>query len=200
VSGGHPVRFGNASMARDLDRPRAWMLDVDGVPQSYVDLDDPTYLDFEYQRGVAHLLDCLAAPGVPLTVAHLGGGACTLPRYVTATRPGSAQVVFEPDGPLLDLVRERLGPVEGAEVRVADGRAGLASLPEGWADVVLVDAFVGSTVPGHLLTAESVAAAARVLRRPGFGALPIDWEGAVHADEVRRADQGSGDPVGHRAP
>jgi hypothetical protein len=30
----------------DLDRPGAWMLLVDGTPQSHVDLDDPGHLEF----------------------------------------------------------------------------------------------------------------------------------------------------------
>ncbi|HXW45398.1 MAG TPA: spermine synthase, partial [Streptosporangiaceae bacterium] len=41
----------------DLDRPRAWMLLVDGTPQSHVDLDDPLYLEFEYMRRLGHVID-----------------------------------------------------------------------------------------------------------------------------------------------
>lgn len=167
MTSGYPVRFGTAALARDLDRPRAWLVDVDGVPQSYVDLDDPTYLEFEYLRGIAHMLDCLDASRSPLTVAHLGGAACTLPRYVAATRPGSRQVVFEPDGPLVDLVLRRIGAAEGVQVHVTDGREGLAGLDDGWADVVVTDAFVGSTVPRTLRTAEFIADVARVLRPGG---------------------------------
>ena len=34
---------------------------MDSTPQSYVDLDDPLYLDFEYVQRLGHVLD-LAAP------------------------------------------------------------------------------------------------------------------------------------------
>ena len=65
--------------------------------------------------------------GQPLRVLHLGGGALTLPRYVAATRPGSAQRVVEIDGPLVELVRralpwDRQGPAEGTGGRRPRGR------------------------------------------------------------------------------
>ena len=109
------------------DRPSAWTLLIDGTAQSHVDLADPTHLEFEYVRRTGHLLDALdPAPPAPLRVLHLGGGAWTLPRYVAATRPGSAQRVVELDGALVDLVRARL-PADGLglDVHVADARAGL---------------------------------------------------------------------------
>ena len=52
------------------------------------------------------MLDAL--PPGPLAVTHIGGGACTLARYVAATRPGSSQIVLEPDAALTALVRARL--------------------------------------------------------------------------------------------
>ncbi|NUR40700.1 MAG: spermidine synthase-like protein, partial [Streptomyces sp.] len=81
------VDHGFAKLMPDVDRRRAWLLTVDGAPQSYVDLDEPTHLEFEYARRLGHALDILAEPGQPLDVLHLGGGALTLPRYVAATRP-----------------------------------------------------------------------------------------------------------------
>src|SRR5436190_807502 len=50
TGGSWPVRFGLAELVRDLDRPSGWQLMVDGTPQSYVDPDDPSYLEFEYVR------------------------------------------------------------------------------------------------------------------------------------------------------
>jgi hypothetical protein len=44
------VDFGIAELHPDPTRPRAWTLLLDGVPQSYVDLDDPTRLEFGYLR------------------------------------------------------------------------------------------------------------------------------------------------------
>lgn len=65
---------GTAKLLPDVDRRRAWLLTVDGAPQSYVDLDAPLHLEFEYVRRLAFVLDEVAAPGQPLDVLHLGAG------------------------------------------------------------------------------------------------------------------------------
>src|SRR5215218_4457580 len=134
-----PVTGGTAELLADADRDGSWMLLVNGTPQSHVDLDDPTHLEFEYVRRMGHVLDLAGEPGTPLDVVHLGGGALTLPRYVDATRPGSRQRVMEIDAPLTELVREHLPLPHRARIRVraADARAGLVSLPTASADVVL---------------------------------------------------------------
>jgi len=109
------VDHGTAKLMPDVDRERAWLLTVDGAPQSYVDLDAPTHLEFEYTRRLGHVLDIVAEHGQSLDVLHLGGGALTLPRYLAATRPGSHQDVVEADRGLLDLVIEHLPLPVGAD-------------------------------------------------------------------------------------
>ncbi|WP_189867039.1 spermidine synthase [Streptomyces poonensis] len=160
---------GTAKLMPDVDRERAWLLTVDGAPQSYVDLDEPTHLEFEYARRLGHALDTVAEPGRPLDVLHLGGGALTLPRYVAATRPGSRQDVVEADRGLLDLVTEHL-PLPG-DARIAlhgaDAREWLEAAPAGSADILIADVFGGSRVPAHLTTVAYARAAARVLRGDG---------------------------------
>jgi hypothetical protein len=169
MTGPIPVAGGTAELLADADRDGSWMLLVNSTPQSHVDLDDPTHLEFEYVRRMGHVLDLAAEPGVPLDVVHLGGGALTLPRYVEATRPGSRQRAMEIDEPLTTLVREHLPLPRRARIRVraADARAGLASLPPTSADVVISDVFAGARTPAHLTTVEYAAEAARVLRPGG---------------------------------
>ncbi len=165
--GSADVRSGRAELLADADRPQGWLLLLDRIRQSYVDLDDPTYLDFEYTRILADVLDAL--PPGPLTVTHVGGGAFTLARYVAATRPGSAQLVLEPDDSLTTFVRSRLPLRRGSRVRVraADGRAGIRALRPGSADVVVLDAFSGGRVPADLTTTQAMSDIARVLRIDG---------------------------------
>ncbi|MGW2049726.1 spermidine synthase [Streptomyces sp. NPDC001858] len=153
----------------DVDRERAWLLTVDGAPQSYVDLDDPTYLEFEYARRLGHVLDIVAEPGRPLDAAHLGGGALTLPRYLAATRPGTRQDVVEFDRGLLELVAEHL-PVpagSGIALHAADARAWLEAAPDDSADVLVADVFGGSRVPAQLTSLAYAQQAGRVLRADG---------------------------------
>jgi spermidine synthase len=170
-----PVGGGTAELLADADRDGSWMLLVNDTPQSHVDLQDPTHLEFEYVRRLGHVLDLAADPGVPLDVVHLGGGALTLPRFVAATRPGSHQRVMELDQQLTDLVRERLPLPRNAHIRVraADAREGLATLPAASADVVLTDVFTGARTPAHLTTVEFAQDVHRVLRPGGVYAANV---------------------------
>jgi len=159
-----------ALLVPDLAYPRAFTLRVGRTDQSYVDLDDPLRLEFDYMQRLVDVLDNVAEPGQPLRVVHVGGAAMTLPRYVAATRPTSAQIVLEPDTELTAFVRRHL-PLptrSGIKVRGNDGRSGIAELPDGYADVVIIDAFIGARVPAELTTAEFLADARRTLGDHGF--------------------------------
>ena len=164
---------GSAELLADDDRPGGWLLLLDRIRQSYVDLDDPTYLDFEYMQAFADVVDAL--PPGPLAVTHIGGGACTFARYVAATRPGSPQIVLEPDAALVSLVRKRLPFARDARIRIrgVGGREGVAALRAVSADVVVVDAFLGGRVPAELTTTEFLADVARVLRPGGIVLLNV---------------------------
>ncbi|MCD9878401.1 spermidine synthase [Streptomyces guryensis] len=163
------VDHGTAKLMPDVDRKRAWLLTVDGAPQSYVDLDEPVHLEFEYARRLGHVLDTVAEPGSPLDVLHLGGGALTLPRYLAATRPGSRQDVVEADRALLELVVEHLPLPDGSAIALhtADARTWLEAAPSDSADVLIADVFGGSRVPAHLTSVAYAREAARVLRDGG---------------------------------
>ncbi|MEU1085888.1 spermidine synthase [Streptomyces sp. NPDC005576] len=169
------VDHGTARLLPDVDRDRAWLLTVDGAPQSYVDLDDPTYLEFEYVQRLAHVLDTAADAGEPLAVLHLGGGALTLPRYTAATRPGSRQSVAEADRGLLELVTEQLPLPDdgGITVHAEDARELLERTAPGSVDVLIADVFGGSRVPAHLTSVEYARAAARALRPDGIYAANL---------------------------
>lgn len=147
-------------------------LDVDGTPQSHVDLDDPTHMHFEYIGRMAAVIDLLRMPGQPLTAVHLGAGALTLPRYVEATRPGSRQQVVELEQGLVDLVRTALPLPKGASIRIriGDARDVLERLPAGLVgnvDLLVSDVFAGAQTPAHLTTLEFYTAAARLLAPDG---------------------------------
>ncbi|MGW4875474.1 spermidine synthase [Streptomyces sp. NPDC004262] len=160
---------GTAKLMPDVDRARAWLLTVDGAPQSYVDLDAPTHLEFEYARRLGFVLDAVAEAGAPLDVLHLGGGALTLPRYVAATRPGSRQDVVDADRGLLDLVTEQLPLPDraGIALHAADARGWLEGAPGDSVDVLIADVFGGSRIPAHLTSLGYARQAQRVLRDDG---------------------------------
>lgn len=185
MPGAYPVEFGVAELLADADRDGGWLLTVGGVAQSYVDLDDPAHLEFDYVRRMGDVVEALAAG--PLDVLHLGGAGCTLPRFVAATRPGSRQLVFDLDGPLIDLVREQLAldSVPGLEVRIADGRTGLAGRSGASADLVIADVFKQISMPSGVATGEFVRDVARVLRAGGTYLLNVtDGPGLLFSRSV----------------
>jgi spermidine synthase len=168
------TRLSDGTVARIVPSPytSGYELEVDGTPQSHVDLDDPTHLHFEYVARMGAVIDRLRMPGQPLTAVHLGAGALTLPRYVAATRPGSRQQVIELEQSLVDLVRTNLPLPRGASVRVriGDARAGLARLPAamtGAVDLLISDVFAGAQTPAHLTSVEFYREAAHLLAPDG---------------------------------
>ncbi|MGW3667477.1 spermidine synthase [Streptomyces sp. NPDC005141] len=169
------VDGGLAELLPDRDRARAWTLLIDGAPQSHVDLDDPSYLSFEYQRRLGHVIDLVAPPGKPVHAVHLGGGAMTLARYTAATRPRSTQQVVERDAALVQLVRRELPLDPNARIRVrsTDAREGLAKVPDGWADLVVADVFSGARTPAHLTSVEFVTEVRRALKDSGIYAANL---------------------------
>ena len=149
----------------DRAYPRAFTLRVGRTDQSYVDLDDPLRLEFDYVQRIADVLEAVSAPGARIRVVHVGGAAMTVPRYIAVTRPQSAQVVLEPDAALTAFVRQHLPlpPRSGIKVRAVDGRSGVLALPAGYADFMIIDAFVGARVPAELTTGEFLADTRRAL-------------------------------------
>lgn len=164
MTGSHAVE-----LIPDSDRPGARILYVDGVAQSYVDLADPAYLHFDYVRWMASVIDAVAPQREPVHALHLGGGGFTLPRYLAATRPNSAQVVVERDAALLDLVRREL-PLPRGDLRVqlADAREAIEAEPAASYDLVLADVYQGAQLPPQFAGVEFAAQVARVLRPDGL--------------------------------
>jgi hypothetical protein len=154
------VRRGDLIVERDPRRPSAWLLRQRDMDASYVDLADPSHLEFDYLRWIRIVLRTARAR----CVLHVGGGACALPRALAAEDPDGRQEVCEIDPDVLALAREHLGlrRAPGLHVRHAEGRAFVAGQPDGDWQAIVIDAFVGAVVPRRLITAEALADVARV--------------------------------------
>jgi spermidine synthase len=162
--------LGDLTVLRDPSRPTGRLLMQGDMEASYVDLADARHVEFDYLRRMRDLVEALHAR----RVVHVGGGAGALARALAATDRERRQDVVEVDPDVLAFAREHLGlrRAPGLRVRQGDGRAFLATRRDGSADAILVDAFVGARVPRHLVTAEALADAARVLA-PG-GAIAVN--------------------------
>jgi len=142
---------------RDPLRPSGRLLLLDGMEASYVDLADPSHLEFDYLRWMRIILRAAHAR----RVIHVGGGACSLARALAAEDPEGRQQVCEIDSRVLELAREQLG-LRRTPGRVTDGRDFVAGQPAASWDAIAIDAFVGATVPRRLITAEALGDVARV--------------------------------------
>lgn len=147
-----------------------YFLLVEGITQSHVNPHDPDDLKLEYTRMIAAVIDGCHETGAPIRALHLGAGALTIPRYLGATRPGSAQHVVELHRELLEFVLGTLPLDDDLDLTIEydDGRAAVerSIRTDGGYDVTVVDVFSGSVSPRHMSTAEFFTAL-RELLAPG---------------------------------
>lgn len=147
-----------------------WSLQIDGIDQSHVDLEDPTHLAHEYLRRMANVVDSCWPHREPISIAHLGGGALTLARYVQATRPGSEQVVVEIERELITFVTSALPlpPGTDLDVVIGDAREELAGMSGRHFDAIVLDVFSGEASPPHLATSDFYVEALQHLNSDGL--------------------------------
>jgi hypothetical protein len=154
------ARRGDLVVERDPLRPSGRLLRQGKMDASYVDLADRSHLEFDYLRWMRIVLRVAHAR----RVLHIGGGACALPSALAAEDPRGRQEVCEVDAQVLALARGHLGlrRAPGLRVRHAEGRRFLADQGHRNWDAIVIDAFVGATVPRRLFTVEALAQVARV--------------------------------------
>lgn len=179
--GDYPIDTGTATLERDAYSDTGWILKVNGVPSSHVDLADPARLDFEYMRWIAALVrarfpaneyDGGEHDGAArrLRALHLGGGACSMARWAAAEYTDARQVVVELDGRLAELVRAWFDLPRAPLLRLRVGDAGvvLSSLTSATRELVIRDVFAGDKTPPELATPEFTREAHRVLAAGGL--------------------------------
>ncbi len=158
------------AVVEDPGRPTGRTLVLDRLRHAYVDLADPTHVEFGYLRSwLAALEDVIETHGDELDVLHIGGGGFTFPRWLDARSPGSSHTILELDPVVYDVARTELGFVPSAttDVRLGDARLSIRRLPDDAFDIAAGDAFGGLSVPWHLTTVEFVDEVDRVLRPDG---------------------------------
>ncbi|MEH0146767.1 fused MFS/spermidine synthase [Corynebacterium sp. Q4381] len=152
----YEIDTGVAEVLREPDG--SMVLLVNGVPSSHIVPDDPTRLDFEYMRWIADFLD-EAYPDeakAKSRLTHLGGAACTLPRYFAHQWPGSRSTVVEIDSELAMLARElfHVPRAPAVKIRVGDAREVADGFKPATRDVMIRDVFSSATTPRSLTTVE----------------------------------------------
>src|SRR5919107_5153229 len=176
VEGIYYVDTGDCELIADQDNSTGWLLKINGVMSSHIDLADPLFLDFEYMRWMAALIESrwppsgIAGTKPKLRGLHLGGGACSLARYFSAAYPDARQVVVELDGKLAEYVRGwfDLPKAPLLRIRVGEARAVTETLTPDTRDFIIRDVFAGAVTPVALTTAEFNEHVRRVLAPGGI--------------------------------
>lgn len=168
--GVHSIDTGTAEIVRDRTSPHAYMLLVNGVESSHLDLDDPAWLDFEYLRWMAAVIDAHVATDVRISALHLGAAGCSLARHLIAERPDSHHLAVEIDAALVRGVREwfALPSAPSLRLRAGEARAVTQTLSAASRNVVVRDVFAGARTPRPLTTLEFTASVRRLLRPGGI--------------------------------
>lgn len=170
IEGVYEIDTGTCELLKDRWQPGGWILKINGAESSHIDVDDAGTLDFEYMRWFAALIGPHWARDTRLRALHLGGGACTMARYLADAYPDARQVVVEIDQKLTELVREwfDLPRAPLLRIRVGEARAVLETLTENSRDLILRDVFSGILTPTPLTTLEFTQHARRVLSPGGI--------------------------------
>lgn len=131
-------------------------LTLDRLLHSYVDLDDPTFLVYSYEKVFADIATTVAASMDGPRVLFIGGGGYTMPRFLETTYPDSTLEVIEIDPAVTQAAHEQLGLDRDTSIVTynRDARMKVPDLPGGSYDLVLGDAFNDVSVPYHLTTVE----------------------------------------------
>lgn len=158
VEGVYYIDTGDCELVADPDNSNGWLLKINGVMSSHIDVAEPLFLDFEYMRWIAALVESKWPPESKpkLRALHLGGGACSLARYFHAAYPDARQVVVELDGKLAEYVRGwfDLPKAPLLRIRVGEAREVTEGLTPDTRDLVIRDVFAGAFTPRALTTRE----------------------------------------------
>ena len=163
-----PVRTSLAT-AELVARDTGILLMLDGAESSFLDMRDPSHLDFEYHQQMDAVLTALRGAGGPVKALHLGGAGCALARAWDVTRPGSQQVAVEIDEILANQVRTwfDLPRSPRLRIRVGDAAEVVSGLRPGQWDVIVRDVFNGGSVPDACRSREFLTACLEALAPGG---------------------------------
>ncbi len=158
-------RFEDDESGREL-----YSLELDDLVHGYVDLSDPSHLEYEYEQVYGQIARLFAGGRETLSAFFIGGGSYTFPRWVQHEWPGSRCDVAEIDPLVLEANHQAMGLPRDTTIRtyVGDARVVVNRLPaRRQYDLILGDAFNDLAVPWHLTTLEFHRKLRQILRADG---------------------------------
>ena len=150
------IRVYEETSEDDADRTLR-VLSLDHLIHGYVDMDDPSYLNYDYERVYADIARRYAAGRTGVSAFFVGGGSYTFPRWLLAEWPDSQTLVAEIDPMVLEANYRATGLPRVTPIRTVlmDARNAVDELRVGRQfDFFFGDAFNDLAVPYHLTTLE----------------------------------------------
>lgn len=178
-----PVRT-SYSLAHVEVRGTVATLFLDGTQSSALDLEDPTWLEFEYMQHLCAVVTSQFSKDVSLKALHLGGAGCALARAFDAHYPHARQLAVELDGELATYVRQWFDLPRSPRLRIRNDEAfhALETTQATW-NVIIRDTFLAGRIPEPLASAECYANAARALSEDGMYLVNTLAGRGFHAQE-----------------
>ncbi|HME43391.1 MAG TPA: fused MFS/spermidine synthase [Syntrophorhabdales bacterium] len=142
---------------------------LDNLIHSYVCLEDPTYIEYEYERIYAEVMKWRFDQNTAFKSLSIGGGGYTFPRYMEITYPKAHIDVVEIDPTITKVVYDQLGLPRTTRITTynTDGRWYVMNCTEKY-DVIFTDAFNDLSIPYHLTTREFVTQLKSVMTPDGI--------------------------------
>ena len=141
---------------REVEGRMVRTLALDRLIHSYVDLDDPTFFVYGYEKVFADIATMVGQSKPRFSALYIGGGGYTMPRFLEQAYPESRQEVIEIDPAVTRVAHEYLGLPRDTRIIMHhhDARMKIPELEAGSYDIVIGDAFNDVSVPYHLTTRE----------------------------------------------
>ena len=160
---------------REEDGREVRTLVLDRLVHSYVDLDDPTFLVYRYERIMADIGTMVGQSDPHFSALYIGGGGYSMPRFLDYAYPQSRQEVIEIDPAVTQVVHEYFGlPRDTAIItHNMDARMKIPELAPQSYDIVFGDAFDDVSVPYHLTTREFNEQVKRLLTDDGVYVMNV---------------------------
>ncbi len=155
---------------REIEGRKVRTLALDRLIHSYVDLDDPTFFVYGYEKVFADIATMVGHSKPQFSALYIGGGGYTMPRFLELAYPESRQEVIEIDPAVTRVAHEYLGLPRDTRIIMHhhDARMKIPELQAGSYDLVIGDAFNDVSVPYHLTTQEFNEQVRRLLTRDGI--------------------------------
>ncbi len=160
---------------REIEGRTVRTLALDRLIHSYVDLDDPTFFVYGYEKIFADIATMVGHTKPQFSALYIGGGGYTMPHFLEVTYPESRQEVIEIDPAVTQVTHEYLGlPRDTAIITYnEDARMKIPELEGGTYDIVIGDAFNDVSVPYHLTTMEFNEEVKRLLTDDGLYVMNV---------------------------